>query len=51
MTISNGDWTVFFTRPLAATLIAIAILALVGPQLYGLFRRRAPVPKQVPGDA
>ena len=24
MTISNGDWTVFFTRPLAATLLVIA---------------------------
>ena len=51
MTISNGDWTVFFTRPLAATLIVIAILALIGPQLYGLLRRRGPLPENVPGDA
>ena len=30
MTISNGDWTVFFTKPLAATLLVLAILALLG---------------------
>jgi hypothetical protein len=32
-------------------LLVIAILALVGPQLYGLVRRRAPLPENVPGDA
>src|SRR5262249_53054632 len=31
MTISAGDWTVFFTRPLSATLLALAALALFGP--------------------
>jgi putative tricarboxylic transport membrane protein len=39
MTISAGDWTVFFTRPLSATLLVLALLALVGPKLYGLLRR------------
>ena len=29
MTISRGDWTVFFTRPLSATLLVIALLVLV----------------------
>ncbi len=29
MTISRGDWTVFFTRPLSATLLIIALLVLV----------------------
>jgi putative tricarboxylic transport membrane protein len=34
MTISAGDWTVLFTRPLSATLLALAALALAGPKLY-----------------
>jgi putative tricarboxylic transport membrane protein len=34
MTISAGDWTVFFTRPLSATILVLAVLALVGPKLY-----------------
>ena len=32
MTISNGDWTVFFTHPLSLTLLSLAVLALLGPQ-------------------
>jgi len=40
MTISNGDWTVFYTHPLSATLLAIAVIGLVGPQIYTLLRRR-----------
>jgi putative tricarboxylic transport membrane protein len=31
MTISAGDWTVFFTRPLSATILIISLLALAGP--------------------
>jgi putative tricarboxylic transport membrane protein len=49
MTISAGDWTVFFTRPLSATLLALAALALFGPKLYALAKR--PKPDHVPGDA
>src|SRR5215510_4463312 len=49
MTISAGDWTVFFTRPLSATLLALAALALFGPKLYQLAMR--PKPDHVPGDA
>jgi putative tricarboxylic transport membrane protein len=49
MTISAGDWTVFFTRPLSATILVLALLALAGPKLYGLWSR--PKPDQVPGDA
>jgi putative tricarboxylic transport membrane protein len=48
MTISAGDWTVFLTRPLSATILALAAAALLGPRLYalaaarhGLARRRA----------
>ena len=32
MTISAGDWSVFFTRPLSATILALAALALFGPR-------------------
>jgi putative tricarboxylic transport membrane protein len=39
MTISNGDWSIFFTQPLSATLLAIAALALLGPRLFALLRR------------
>ena len=49
MTISAGDWTVFFTRPLSATILALAALALFGPKLYQLAMR--PKPDHVPGDA
>jgi putative tricarboxylic transport membrane protein len=40
MTISAGDWTVFFTRPLSATILALAVLALLGPKLYEHALRR-----------
>jgi putative tricarboxylic transport membrane protein len=41
MTISAGDWSVFLTRPLSASILALAVLALVGPRLYALARRPA----------
>jgi putative tricarboxylic transport membrane protein len=34
MTISAGDWTVLFTRPLSATLLALTAVALAGPKIY-----------------
>jgi len=49
MTISAGDWTVFFTRPLSATILVLALLALAGPKLYSLVSK--PKPEHVPGDA
>src|SRR5712691_1177702 len=49
MTISAGDWTVLFTRPLSASILALAALALVGPKLYDLAMK--PKPEHVPGDA
>jgi putative tricarboxylic transport membrane protein len=52
MTISNGDWTVLFTHPLSAALLALAAIALFGPRLYDLSRSwRGPRPEHVPGDA
>ena len=40
MTISNGDWTVFFTHPLSLTLILLALAALLFPRLIGIWMRR-----------
>ncbi|MBM3478724.1 MAG: tripartite tricarboxylate transporter permease, partial [Alphaproteobacteria bacterium] len=40
LTISAGDWTTFVTRPLSATLLAIAVLALFGPRLWAMARSR-----------
>jgi putative tricarboxylic transport membrane protein len=51
MTISDGDWTIFFRHPLSATLLALAALALVGPRLYGLYKDTRAKGKAVPGDA
>ena len=49
LTISAGDWTVFFTRPLSLSLLILALLALAGPKLYQLAMK--PKPYNVPGDA
>ena len=40
MTISNGDWSVFVTQPLAATLLALAVVALAGPRLFAMVQAR-----------
>jgi putative tricarboxylic transport membrane protein len=39
MTISGGDMTVFLTRPLSASLLAIALALLLAPPLLRLFRK------------
>ncbi len=49
LTISAGDYTVFFTRPLSATILALALLALAGPKLYSMWSK--PKPEHMPGDA
>jgi putative tricarboxylic transport membrane protein len=41
LTISQGEWSTFFTRPLSGSLMAISVLLLVAPTLWRLFRRRA----------
>ena len=43
MTISAGDWTVFFTRPLSASILFIAALAVFGPRIYVLITSRRAV--------
>lgn len=39
MTISQGDLTVFVTQPIAATLLALAALALVAPLVMRVMKR------------
>ena len=39
MTISQGDLSVLLTRPLSATLLALAAIALAGPHLYRWWTR------------
>jgi hypothetical protein len=40
LSISQGDWTVFFTDPLSLALLIIAVLALLGPFLWRWRGRR-----------
>lgn len=39
LTISAGDWAVFLTRPLSATFLALAALALVAPHFWELVKK------------
>jgi putative tricarboxylic transport membrane protein len=48
LAISQGDATVFLTRPLSAALLALAVLALAGPMVL---RRLRPAPASEPPDA
>ena len=41
LTISQGEWSTFFTRPLSGSLMAIALLLLVVPSLWKFWRQRA----------
>jgi putative tricarboxylic transport membrane protein len=38
LTISAGDWSVLVTRPISGAILAIALLAVLGPQLWRLRR-------------
>jgi putative tricarboxylic transport membrane protein len=52
MTISAGDWSVFYTHPLSLTLLLLALLALLAPKIYSFIQhRRTRGPEHVPGDA
>jgi putative tricarboxylic transport membrane protein len=42
--ISEGDWSVFVTRPIAAGLLAAAVLVLLGPWLVRRWSQRAQPP-------
>jgi putative tricarboxylic transport membrane protein len=41
LTISQGDWTTFVSRPASAAILALAVLALAGPRLWVIRQRRA----------
>jgi len=41
MTISQGDLMIFIEKPLSLALLLIALLALLGPKIWGLVRRPA----------
>ncbi|MFD2052574.1 tripartite tricarboxylate transporter permease, partial [Mesorhizobium calcicola] len=52
MTISNGDWSVFYKHPLSLTLLTLAFIGLVGPHIWAYIEhRRRRGPEHVPGDA
>jgi len=51
MTISDGDWSIFVSHPLSATLLALAAIGLFGPRLYGLYQTYRARGEAVPGDA
>ena len=40
LTISQGDFSTFVTRPASAVILLLAVVALVGPKLWGMARRR-----------
>ncbi|NCW32685.1 MAG: tripartite tricarboxylate transporter permease, partial [Betaproteobacteria bacterium] len=39
LTISQGQWSTFFTRPLSASLLLIAAALVLGPVLWRLVRK------------
>ncbi|MCU0888407.1 MAG: tripartite tricarboxylate transporter permease [Rubritepida sp.] len=39
LTISQGDWSTFVTRPGSAVILGIALAALVAPRVWGMWRR------------
>jgi putative tricarboxylic transport membrane protein len=40
MAISQGDLTVFLTRPISATILAVALAILIAPPLFEMFKTR-----------
>jgi len=40
LTISQGDWTTFLTRPVSAVILAVALAALVLPRVWGAMAAR-----------
>ncbi len=41
LTISQGDWSVFVTRPGSLAILVVALLALLGPRIYAIWSQRA----------
>jgi putative tricarboxylic transport membrane protein len=38
LTISQGEWSTFFTRPLSGSLMAVSVLLLIVPPLFKRWR-------------
>jgi TctA family transporter len=50
MGISDGDWTIFFTRTVALILVVMCILTLLIPSMRAVMQRRAAIrPNAHPG--
>jgi putative tricarboxylic transport membrane protein len=43
LTMSHGDVTIFFTRPIAAVLVTIGLISLFAPLLRGVMEWRKKV--------
>ena len=44
--MSQGDFSIFFTRPLAAVSLILALFLLVSPFIPGLGKKRKEIPKE-----
>jgi putative tricarboxylic transport membrane protein len=52
LTISNGDWTVFFTQGISLTFLIIALVAFMAPKIISFIRHvRTRGPAHVSGDS
>ena len=40
LTISQGEWSTFFTRPLSGSLMAVSVMLLIVPPIFKLIKRR-----------
>jgi putative tricarboxylic transport membrane protein len=49
LAISGGEWTVFFTRPLSASLLALAAFIIVMPVIGRLWRQARRYLPRMPG--
>jgi putative tricarboxylic transport membrane protein len=44
--ISQGDFSIFFVRPLAAASLILALFLLISPLIPGLGKKRRAIPKE-----
>lgn len=40
LTLSDGNLSIFFTRPISASILALMVIALFAPPIYGWWKRR-----------
>ncbi|HEX7127339.1 MAG TPA: tripartite tricarboxylate transporter permease [Thermodesulfobacteriota bacterium] len=51
LAITDGDYSVFVSRPLPAALLLLAVLFAIGPAILQRHRGRGEAPEAVPGEA